>query len=180
MMKRKHVQQNNKVSTRGSTLLELLLYIAIVSSLLLSSGGIVLNILYHKAQVNAFEGVGYESRHALEYIERTFQDAQSIISPTQGMSNTSVSLSFSETSRNPTIFGVENGRLWVQEGMLEKQYLTSSHVTIESIFRNTTSTSTAETLSVELTIQSLIVRLQGGSKDVVRSFHATYNINRMP
>lgn len=163
---------------RGFTLVEFLLYIAIVSVVLSVAGATSLNILFGKAKLSALEEVSQNARFSLNKISKSVADASGIISPPQASSSPTLSLQVSDLSKNPTVFSVSNGILQMKEGSASSSDLVSSKVEIfELRFSNITSTSTPGTVKIRMKIRAA----NPGKRpeyDFEQIFYATSNVRK--
>lgn len=94
---------NQSHSQSGTTIVELILYVAIVAGLLVGVGGVSMNMFEAKAKGLAVGEVSLAASHALYVIEESVREAQSITLPLLGNASTSVTLVTAIPSTNPTV-----------------------------------------------------------------------------
>ncbi len=163
-------KKNNK--QKGATLLELLLYIGIITVVLSISGTLSMNVLFGKARAAAFEEVSANARISFHLITTKINNAGSI-DITLGEASSTIELGMSNSLQDPTVFGVEDGMLWQREGVSEKVFLTTDNVEITDIeFQNVSFTETSYTIRVRMTIESDIIHPRGDQK-VSKVFYTT-------
>ncbi len=165
-----HNKKSNK--QKGTTLLELLLYVGIVTVVLSISGTLSMNILFGKARAAAFEEVAANTRISFHLMTTEISNADSI-DIAQGMASSSIVLGVSDPSRDPVVFGVENGLLWQKEGETERIFLTTDNVTITDIeFQNISFTETFHTIRIRMNMESEVIHPRGNQK-VSKVFYTT-------
>lgn len=94
---------NKFYSQSGTTIVELILYVAIVAGLLVGVGGVSMNMFESKAKGLAVGEVSFAASRALSVIEEAVRGAQSITLPLIGNASTSVTLATASPSSNPTV-----------------------------------------------------------------------------
>lgn len=125
-MENRRIKQNN-----GFTLIELLLYIALTTIMVGVLGGIGNNVLASRAKANALGEVHYSAQFVLEKIISTVQKAESIDLPAVGATSTTLSLSMTDVSKDPTVFSLSNGVLSIREGSGPTTTLSTNAVQVE-------------------------------------------------
>ncbi len=143
-------KQNSKIKNSklvsGFTLVEMIMVIAIFSVLLFAIAGFFIMTIQSRGKSQARIEVQEQARTA---IERVAYDIRRATSTTLALGanvnvatgSASFNLISSVASRNPTIFTVSNGILYVKYGTGSTTALTSKDVTINSlIFTNLSST----------------------------------------
>lgn len=163
---------------KGSTFIELLLYIGIVSVVLLASSSIAMNVLYGKAKISAIEEVSQNGRFALEKISGTIRNADEIGTPVLGEVSSTLSLTMPDSAFDPTVFDLDGGRLWMKKGSMPKKALTGNGVVVEDIqFSNVSYVDTSGTIRIKVEIAS---RNPNNRKEfeVQQIFYTTVNVKR--
>lgn len=128
---------------RGYTLIELLLYVTIVSGLLLAVSVFFGASVEARIKNQSIAEVDQQGMAAMEYMSQTIRNADSITSPTLGTSGASLTLAVPTGTLSPTVFNLDGTALQLQEGTGAAIALTSSKVQISSlIFRNLSRAST--------------------------------------
>ena len=108
----------------GFTLIEMILYIAIVALISSALVSLYIQIIQLRSRATAIQEVNESVRLAAAKISYEIRQANKINSV-----GTSLSLSSTETGRNPTIFDLNNGRIRMTVGT-SVAYITSNLVTI--------------------------------------------------
>jgi len=145
---------------RGFTLLETLIYVAIFS--LLVSGLISFMSLITTTRVK--NQINLEINNQGDFIIRTMtstlKQASLINSPTLGNTAGTLSLVQADLARNPTIFSISNGTLYMTEGTNSPVALTNNKVTVSNlIFSNLSLAGTPGSLKIQLTLTSNIANI---------------------
>jgi len=140
-------------SKRGFTMIELILYVALASVLLMATSaflGVVLESRVKNQTISEVETQGMQTMHT---ILQTIRNAEAITSPTQGANATSLTLNVVNASNDPTIFDVSSGALRIKEGVGATISLTNSRVTASDVtFTNLSRTDTPGIVRVEFTL----------------------------
>ena len=114
----------------GFTLIELIIYLAIVGVVLTVSGAIGFNVFSQRAAMTASEEVGQNARLAIEKISLAIRNSEAINTPTPGASSSVLSLRTDSPATNPTVFSFSSGALWLQLGGSAPATLTSSETEV--------------------------------------------------
>src|SRR3990167_10750024 len=124
---------------RGFTLIEILLYMALSTILVVLIGGIGANVFSGFVKVKAAEELRYNTQFVTEKIRSLVSQAESISVPVAGESSTSLTLRVSDVSKDPTIIDVSDGRVMLLEGEGEPQYISGTNVDVFGVeFSNVT------------------------------------------
>jgi prepilin-type N-terminal cleavage/methylation domain-containing protein len=115
---------------RGFTLIEFIIYLAIVGVVLAVSGAIGFNVLSQRAAMTASEEVSQNARLAMEKISLAIRNAEAINTPVSGASSSVLSLRTDNPVTNPTTFSFSSGVLWLQLGDGTPTALTSSETEV--------------------------------------------------
>lgn len=107
---RKKVQFN-----QGFTLVEMILYIAIVSIFMTGLVYFTWDVIYGRVKSFVHQEVNQNIRFASKRIAYEIKNAKSVTSPTSG-SASSITLEYTEVGRNPTIINVADGRIQIGYG----------------------------------------------------------------
>ena len=162
----------------GFTLIESIIYMAVVSILLISAGAIITNILFGKAKYTAEEEVGQNARFIMEKITAEIRNAMAINQPDPGLAGGELSLDVSSVAENPIIFQLTGGKVQIKRGGGGGIDLSSDEVEITNL----------QFLNVSLASESGAVRIQMTIKyknpqnrqeyNFEESFYTTKNINK--
>ncbi len=140
---------------KAFTLIEFLIYFSMLVILLLIVTSVLFQILTNNTKLETVEEISHSARMAIEQITSRIQSAQSINTPTMGQSASSLSLSFTESAQNPTVFDVEGGVLRIKEGSSAAIAISTDEVIISSIsFANVSYPDTPGTIRITLTAES--------------------------
>jgi Tfp pilus assembly protein PilW len=141
---------------KSFTLIELLIYIAIISLVLVSITGFFWNIVLGNIKENAYQEVQQNSRFALTKITQQIKKAIGINNPLPGTSASSLSLIMQDSNLNPTIFDVSEGKLRIIQGASAPIELTTDQIRVSNLqFTNLSYLNTPGTLRVEMTLENL-------------------------
>lgn len=146
------ITKNNQI-TKGFTLLELVLSIALVS-LLVGIISIFFTTMTRTQTKNQtileVEGQGVA---AMQIITQTIRNAISVNTPISGSSAASLSLAVSNTAKNPTIFDVSENALRIKEGSAAPTPLTNSRIAVSGLtFQNLSAPDTSGIIRVTFTL----------------------------
>lgn len=113
-MNKKLKTQNSKFKIRrGFTLVEMILYVAIVSIFVTAMIEFALNIVYGRVKSYTQQEVNQNMRLAGKRINFEIRNATGVNS----VSASSVNLAVSDSARNPTVIGLNGGRLTIGYGV---------------------------------------------------------------
>lgn len=121
--------------TRGFTLIELVVYISIVSGVLLIAVVLSIDLLRGRAKSTSLIVVNQNARLALERMTAAIRNANLVNagSSTFGSHPGSLSLQMPDSAVNPTVFDVSGGAMRVTEGTGSAQSLTSPDIEVTSL-----------------------------------------------
>ena len=143
------INSNNK----GFGLVELMIYISIASILLLSISSFYFTILKSRVRNNVVMEVDQQGVYLMNIITQIIRNAESINSPSTGLSNASLSLDVLETSQDPTIFDLSSNTVRIKEGSDDHIFLTNSHIIVSNLnFTNLSKAETPGIIKIEFTI----------------------------
>jgi len=141
---------------KGFTLIEFLIYIAIVGVILVIIVGFLWNTILGNIKETCYQEVQQNTRFALAKITQEIKKATGINSPLPGDSSNSLSLTMATTHLNPTVFDVVNGKLRITQGSGTSYYLTSDRVRVGSLqFTNLSYSETPGTIRIEMTLDHI-------------------------
>lgn len=156
--------------SEGYTLIELLLYVALVGILLSAITvffGIVADARIKNQTINE---VNEQGTYAMEYMTRIARGATSVSSPAAAATGTSLTLVVPTASLSPTIFSVTGTVLQIKEGAGTAVALTTSKVRVDSLsVTNLTRSGTSPIVQISLTL-SRINTLDRNEYDYQRTF----------
>lgn len=139
------------MKNQGFTLIELLIYMAILGSVLVLMTGFFWNIALGYTKENSYQELQQNGRFALTKMSQEIKMAKRIISPAPGLSATSLSLEMANASLNPTIFGLNEGKLRIIQGTNPPYELTTDRAIVSNLkFTNLSYDNTPGTVRIEI------------------------------
>ncbi len=139
--------------SKGFTLVELLLYISIVSAMILSVSAFLPLLMASRVKNQTIAEVEQQGMQGMNLITQTIRNAQTITSPTIGTSASSATLDVVTASLDPTIFDLSGGAIRITEGAGLAIALTNSRVTASSLtFYNLSRADTPGTIRIQFTL----------------------------
>ena len=148
------IKKNMKIiaSTKGFTLVELLLYVSVAAVILLAVVQLMSLLLESRIKNQAIAEVEQQGTQLLQLITQRIRNARVITAPAIGATTLVLSLTTDNVSTNPTVFDMVNGRMRISEAgnLLE---ISSPWLEVSDIsFSNATQAGTPGTVRVEFTI----------------------------
>jgi len=130
----RQINTNHRKGT-GFTLIEFLIYIAILVIAIAGMGLIVSNIFQVGVRTDIVQEVNHNGRFAMQRIGQVVRESSDIIKPELEIEGNRLELSFDEDSaKNPTVFYVSGGKLIIIEGNGGDIELTTSRVVVNKLF----------------------------------------------
>lgn len=102
--------------SEGFTLIEVMLYIAIVALLVFSVGISAQAFIESRVKNQSIADVNHAGANALNYILQAVRNADSISAPTSGTSANQLELAMTSAPQNPTCFRLSGEKIQTQEG----------------------------------------------------------------
>lgn len=137
----------------GYTLIELLLYLSLLSVLLGAIASFTGMVLEARAKNQVMTEVNQQGTAALELISYTLRNASSITAPATGSNASSLTLSVPTASASPTIFTLNDSTLTIKEGSATAVPLTNSRVQVTGlVFTNVSRSGTKGVIQASLTL----------------------------
>ncbi|OIP80809.1 hypothetical protein AUK45_02985 [Candidatus Peregrinibacteria bacterium CG2_30_44_17] len=138
---------------KGFTLVELILYLAILAILLPITAFLLLNLQEGAVKARAIRTVSQNGRFAFAQMQLAVRNADTITSPSVGATSSSLVLVTDDPATNPTSFFVSGTRLMIQEGSSASAVLTELGVQITDLqFQNVSPTGTSGTLRMQFSV----------------------------
>lgn len=142
--------------TRGFTLIEMILYVAISSTVLIGLTTALSVVLESRVRNQTITEVDSQGLQVMQIITQTIRNAKVINLPVSGSASSSISIKTLSTSTNPTIFNVANGVVYITEGANASIPLTNSHVFVSDIsFQNLSRIGTTDIIHISFQITYL-------------------------
>lgn len=138
--------------TKGISLIETLVAIAIMSLVVLSATSLFRSLLLQEKRNRAITEVESQAALVLYDISQSVRNATAITAPTTGSSSSSVTLSIPGIpAQNPTVYSYSSRGVWVSYAGGQARRLSSDVVHVSSVaFQNITATGTKGALRVSL------------------------------
>ncbi len=148
------LKQLSKIkNNKGFTLIELIIYSAILIVVLSVFLNFIWEIVYGNVKTQAIREVQQNGRFAMEKIMRTIQESTLINIPVSGESADSLSLEIENKKLNPVIFDVVDKILRITQEKEDLYSLTNNRVRVDSLqFTNLSYAQTPGTIRIEMTI----------------------------
>lgn len=141
---------------RGFTLIELIIYIGIVTAVLIVAFNFGWEIIYGNVKSQARREVQQNVRFCLEKITRTIKEASAIQSPGLGNSSSTLSLEMSDPNLSPINFWLADNKLYINRGGGGPYELTSNRVKVTNLqFTNLSYEGTPGTVRVEVIVEHI-------------------------
>ena len=138
---------------KGFTLIELIIYLAILVIILVLLSEFLWNIVLGSVKETANLEVQQNGRFTMAKISSEIKKAAGINYPQPGISADSLSLIMADSQLNPTIFDVSAGKLRIARGTQGAYELTSDQVIVSNLrFANLSYPNTPGTIKIEMTI----------------------------
>ncbi|HLD30985.1 MAG TPA: prepilin-type N-terminal cleavage/methylation domain-containing protein [Patescibacteria group bacterium] len=146
--------EKNKIKySSGFTIVELLLYVAISSVMLLTISLFLQTLLESKIKNQTVAEVEQQGLQAMQMITQTARNADAINSPARGASASLLSINTYIINNNPTIFDLFGGAIRVKEGVVAAVPLTNSRVIASALdFQNLSRADTPGTIRIQFTL----------------------------
>lgn len=113
---------------KGFTLIEILLYVGIASTILLVSTMFLQTLLEARIKNTTIAEVEQQGLQVMQYITQTIRNAESVTIPSVGTSASLLTLDVVDVSDDPTLFDLSNGTIRITEGASSPVVLTNSRV----------------------------------------------------
>lgn len=123
----------NITKKQGFTLLEILIYTAMVGVIMLGVIMLAVITLEVRGKVRASIILEQNYRLAMNRMTSYVNGAEDILYPAPGETASELTLENTEAATNPTVFNLQNGILFVQTGSDLPMQLTSEEVEIEEL-----------------------------------------------
>lgn len=138
---------------KGFTIMEVLIYIAIASILMLGLSSFMISISETRQKSKIIEEVESQGFKIIELISRRTRLADAINSPSVGGSSDQLSLSMPTPSQNPTVFSLGSDKVVITEAGNPSQELSNSLVNVSNLyFQNLSRPSTPGVVKISFTV----------------------------
>jgi type II secretory pathway pseudopilin PulG len=149
---------SHQINQHGSTLIELLIYVGIFSTIIGAIVGLAVLTSGQKVSSQVTADINYQGEATMAYITQTVHQASSITAPAPANTGSTLTLVMPTASVNPTSFNTFNDgtttRLQVNEGSLAiANNLTNSHATVSGLtFTNMSLSGTKGSVQIKFTL----------------------------
>lgn len=135
------------------TLVELLLYIVIMSTLLLGITQFFMLMLDARVKNQTVNDVNQQGLFIMDSITHSIRNATSVTSPATGATGASLTLVVPTSSASPTVFDLNGTTLRIKEGVATAIALTNNDVEVTNLsFRNLSRSGTSAIVQVRFTL----------------------------
>lgn len=151
------MSNESKKFSQGSTLIEMLIYIAVVAMVLSSLVLFSISIVSSRSKTYVVQEVQANTRVALAILSQKIRASNGVDTSTSqfGSDPGKLTLFMSDPSKNPTVFDLDqdDGVLRITEGASLPVTLVSDEVKVTHLmFTNLTGSSTHENIRIEMTV----------------------------
>lgn len=141
------------IHNRGYTLIELLLYVGIVSTLLVGITLYFASVAEARVKNQTIMEVEQQGAMVMDHITNTVRNATSVSAPAIGSSANQLTVVVPTGSLSPTIFDLSSEAIRIKEGVAAAIALTSSDIRVTSLsFTNMSRSATVEVVRVTFTM----------------------------
>lgn len=160
------------------TLVETLLYIALVSIILLSLTTFMSAIISTQSKNEAIFEVDQQATLAMQRITEAIRNADNINSPGIGASSSTLSLASTTVGENPTIFNLNSNKIYVTLGVNSPVELTTENVIITNLtFKNMTPVGSPDAQSIKISFTASYNSSSGGAENnYTQVFHGAATV----
>ncbi len=139
---------------KGFTLIEFIIYIAILAVVLLVSFNFSWQIIFSNEKAQSQREVQQNARFVMEKISRILRQAKSVNTPSPGSSANILSLEMKDPLLDPTVFEITDNKLYITQGADPSYELTNNRVEVSNIqFRNLSFADTPETIQIDISLK---------------------------
>jgi Tfp pilus assembly protein PilW len=143
----------SKSAAKGTSLIELIIYISILSIVLLSMTVFLVSNKKMEGRYKAMTEVEIQGAEIMRLVTQAIRNAQSVGSPAIGTNGPSLSLVVSAPAKNPTVFDLAGGKVRMKEGSASATDLNSGQVSISNLnFKNMSSANAPGSIRVSFDV----------------------------
>ncbi|MDD4409256.1 MAG: hypothetical protein PHW52_01225 [Candidatus Pacebacteria bacterium] len=137
----------------GLTMIEIMFYLAISAIIFLASFFVVNFINQVKVKNQAVAEVEYQGNIIMDKMLQSVRTSQGVNTPIVGASDTSLSISMSDSSKNPTVYSFSGNNITIKEGASSTTNLGNSNIAFSSgTFTNDSASADYDSIKVSFTI----------------------------
>lgn len=138
---------------KGFTLVEIIIYIALSSFLLLAMTSFFQTSLSARTKSETIAELEQQAMQIMNRLVYVIENAEAINSPSIGNSASSLSLAMSNASINPTVFSLSNKNISMTEGVSAPLNLNNDLLEVDNLkFTNLSYAATAGIIRIEFTL----------------------------
>lgn len=140
---------------KGLTLIETLIYVAIFTMFVTSLFSFSERANLSKLRNQTMLEVNYQGSQVIDIITQSIRNATSTSNPAIGNSSDSLVINTLDPLKNPTIFSIATGTLYIKEGPNDLVALTNDRVEMtDLVFSNYSRTSTPGTIKIRFNLKN--------------------------
>lgn len=140
----------------GFTLVELLLYMSITATIILSIAGFFPLLMQSRVKNQTIAEVEQQGMQVMQFVTRTIRNAEGITTPIIGNSGSGATIDVVTASLDPAVFDLTGGVIRVTEGSGSAIQLTNTRVTASGLtFHNVSRTDTPGILKIQFTLSHI-------------------------
>lgn len=164
------------LTNKGFTLVELLLYISLISIMLFVISDFFFLIIKSRVKNQVIAEVEQQAVQAAQMITQAGRNAENVTSPGAGGNAAFLTLDMADISKNSTIFDLSGGVIRIKEGAGSPIPLTNSRVIASDLnFQNLSYAGTPGTIRVSFTL-SHVNPENKNEYDYSRTFYASASL----
>lgn len=166
------------MNKKGFTILELLLYVGILSAVMFSIAFFIQMMMSARLKSQTIAEVEQQGQQVMQQITQVIRNANSITAPAAGTNGASLTVDVYDAGKDPTIIDVASNVLRIKEGAGSAVPLTSSRVNVSgSSFQNLSRASTPGTVRIQFTITHVNTS-QKNEFEYSKTFYGSANIRK--
>jgi type II secretory pathway pseudopilin PulG len=144
-------KKTNKQS--GITLVEIMLYIAIISIVLATTSAFFATLITSRIKNQTINEVEFQGLQAIQVINKNLRNAESILSPQIGQETSSLKIIRKGTEIE---FTLDNGIIYMQEGIAQPEYLTNDIISVSNLtFKNLSRANTPGAIRTDFFVEHI-------------------------
>jgi len=144
---------NNK---KGFTLVEMIIYILIISLILVAITYYAIDIIGAKTKAASYQEVQHNARFAMRRLVNEIRMADDLNASFSTFSTHpgELSLSNNDSTKDPVFFDIKNERLRISQGISGPYYLTSDNVRVTNlVFEDLSVTDRTKNIKISITVE---------------------------
>ncbi len=146
-------QNTGLKANQGFTLVEILLYTALISIMLFAVSDFYFLIIKSRVKNQTIAEVEQQAAQAIQMITQTARNAENVTSPGAGGSAAFLTLDAADAAKDSTIFDLSGGAIRIKEGVGSPIVLTNSRVIASGLnFQNLSYSGTPGIIRVSFTL----------------------------